>query len=749
MATSSGRHAHRKVILETDGFPVRSRASAKSDGIGELDTGTPVLILSASPKARRSPHGGVGIIRSLGRLGIAVYTVDSDPRGPASYSRYLRGRFIFDLATAGPEATVEYLLEVGKRLGSRAVLVPTWDDMAVLVSDHFDVLSPWFAYPQQPGGLAQSLASKKEMAGLAKRHAIPAPEASFPTNVEDVIDFAATATFPVMLKGISGNRLLERAGRKMVIVDGPDELVSLYREMEDPADPNLMLQEYIPGGDDVVWMFNGYFNNDSDCLLGFTGRKLRQTPVYTGSTSLGICVQNDEVDQTTRRWMKELGYRGVLDIGYRFDARDGRYKVLDVNPRIGGTFRLFVGHNGMDVARALYLDMTGQPVPVSSLVEGRKWMDERDLNSCLQYRRDHRLTVSQWATSLKGVQETVYIARDDLVPFWKVASYVFRQAIGRSIRRAKGVGRLPSSNRASSTQKPTLEPSARSGTRLQERVTQEFESTAEDWRTIYEEESVYARIHRERQATALDWIDGLGLPEGTPVLEIGCGAGLTAVALAGRGLNVTAIDAAPAMIKLTEQLARDRHVDDRLTLSVADAHDLPAEDGSYGLVVGLGVLPWLHTPDRALAEMARVVRPGGYILVNVDNLFRLHYLLDPRLNPAFGSVRRSMGRRLRSIGILRSAAPASVRLESIRRFDSALARLGLDKVRGVTMGFGPFTFWTRPILSESSGVRLHRTLQRAADRRVPLVRGIGAQYLVLARKADGGGPDSGRTPGSP
>ena len=206
----------------------------------------------------------------------------------------------------------------------------------------------------------------------------------------------------------------------------------------------------------------------------------------------------------------------------------------------------------MDVARALYLDMTGQPVPASRLIEGRKWMDERDLDSCLQYRRDHRLTISQWATSLKGVQETVYIARDDLLPFWKVVSYRLRQALGRPIRRAMGVASGSSSNRASSTHEPPLAPSVRFGLRLQEQVTQEFELTAEDWRTIYEEESVYALIHRERQTIALDWIDGLGLPEGTPVLEVGCGAGLTAVALAGRGLNVTAIDAAPAMIELTE-----------------------------------------------------------------------------------------------------------------------------------------------------------------------------------------------------
>jgi D-aspartate ligase len=710
--------------------------------IGDIDTSTPVLVLSASPEAHRAGHGGVGIVRSLGRLGVPVYVVDSDPRGPASYSKYLRGRFVFDLATADPDATVEYLLEVGRRIGSRAVLIPMWDDMAVLVSDHFEALSERFVIPQQPDGLARSLASKKEMCLLARRHSISAPEARFPSSVEEVRSFADTATFPVMLKGIAGNRLLERTGRKMVIVDRPDELVRLYLEMEDPTDPNLMLQEYIPGGDDAVWMFNGYFDHESDCLVGFTGRKLRQTPVYTGSTSLGICLKNDTVDETTRQWMKQLGYRGILDIGYRYDARDGQYKVLDVNPRIGGTFRLFVARNGMDVARALYLDMTGQPVPVTDLIEGRKWMDEQDVISCLQYRRDHRLTLLQWAASLKGVRETIYFARDDLAPFWRAWSYALGRALGpvrRSLRSAK----------ASRTPARTNERTVRSGARWQEQVDRHFESAAMDWKTIYEEQTVYGLIHQERRATALDWINGLALPDGAAVLEIGCGAGLTSVALAECGLNVTAIDSAPAMIQLTDQLARDRDLGGRIRTLVADTHDLPFPDGSFSLVLALGVLPWLHAPDQALEEMARVVRPGGYVLATVDNVLRLHYLLDPLLNPALGSIRRSLGSGLRRIGVLNSQAPTPVRLDSTRRLDAVMTRLGLDKVRSTTIGFGPFTFWRRSVLSEPKGMRLHRTFQGVARRGIPLVRSTGAQYLVLARKAHATGPEPGRTAGRP
>src|SRR5262249_49454806 len=153
-------------------------------------------------------------------------------------------------------------------------------------------------------------------------------------------------------------------------------LLAKYDALEDPDEANLMLQEYIPGGDDTVWMFNGYFDARSECLLGITGKKLRQHPVGRGSTSPGIFLPHPTRQGQTRALMKAVGYRGILDIGYRYDARDGRYKVLDVNPRIGATFRLFVADNGLDVVRALYLDLTGQPVLAGGALDGRRWLVE-------------------------------------------------------------------------------------------------------------------------------------------------------------------------------------------------------------------------------------------------------------------------------------------------------------------------------------------------------------------------------------
>ena len=374
-------------------------------------TSAPVLVLGAHY------HGSLGIIRSLGELGITVYGTYSDRRGPAAYSKFCKHAFEWRYPCGSDQESVQWLLNIADEIGPPSILIPTWDETAVFVAENYRELSRRFIYAQQDADLVRNLVNKKQMYSLAKKCGVPTAEITLPKSVAEVEEFAYSAKFPVMLKANDGNRLKRRVNRKMAIVKTARELIDLYLEMEDPESPDLMLQEYIPAQTGADWMFNGYFNADSECLLGFTGQKLRQTPIYTGMTSLGICRNNSTVIKRTTDWMKQLGYKGILDIGYRYDHRDGEYKVLDVNPRIGATFRLFLGQDNLDVARALYLDMTGQPVPRSVCREGRKWMVELDFKSCLDYRRDGKLTLRGWWKSLRGVEEFGYFRRDDMRPF--------------------------------------------------------------------------------------------------------------------------------------------------------------------------------------------------------------------------------------------------------------------------------------------------------------------------------------------
>lgn len=377
-----------------------------------IDATTPVVVL------KLEHYGALGIVRSLGRLGIPVCGVDGNPYAPAFSSRYCAGKFLWDADHAPQSETFNYLCEVGNKIGRRAILIPTSDETTMFVAEHAEGLREWFIVPYLPADLVHTLCNKEEMFLLAKRLGIATAETIFPRSRTDVLNALEQIAFPLMLKGIDGGRLESRTGKKMVIVHNEQELLEQYDAMEDPESPNLMLQEYIPGGDDSVWMFNGYFDRHSECLFGLTGKKIRQNPVYTGMTSLGICLSNERVFETTKEFMKAIGYQGILDIGYRYDRRDGSYKVLDVNPRIGATFRLFVGQQGMDVVRALYLDLTGQPVFQDALCEGRKWIvEDKDLKSSYQYFRDGTLTIGTWLLSFRGIKEAGYYASDDIAPF--------------------------------------------------------------------------------------------------------------------------------------------------------------------------------------------------------------------------------------------------------------------------------------------------------------------------------------------
>jgi predicted ATP-grasp superfamily ATP-dependent carboligase len=205
---------------------------------------------------------------------------------------------------------------------------------------------------------------------------------------------------------------------RVLIANDIDELTAGYRQMETPGVANVMLQEYVPGTPETVWMFNGYFDDRSECKVGFTGRKIRQSPPYTGATTLGVCLTNQTVQEVTERFMRSIGYQGILDIGYRFDERDGEYKLLDVNPRIGGTFRLFVGDNGIDVLRAMHLDLTGREVPATELPDGRRWIVEPlDVTSSIVYRRRGDIRLGEWLRSFRGVREGAWWALDDPLPF--------------------------------------------------------------------------------------------------------------------------------------------------------------------------------------------------------------------------------------------------------------------------------------------------------------------------------------------
>ena len=605
-----------------------------------IDHCTPVVLLPGG-----QGHGATCIARSLGRLGVPVYSVEGARGGLASFSCYCKRQFVWNDKLLAAQR-VQFLQQASQQISQPSILLATTDDTAAFVAENADALQEWFIFPKVNPYLVHSLCDKKEMYHLANKLGIATPKATFPTSRWDVLEFLETAAFPIMLKGIDGNRLAERSGHRMYIVGSKSELLKRYDSVEDPEHPNLMLQEYIPGNDDAVCGLEGYFNEFSDCAFAVTGRKLRQWPAYQGVTTLGICLKNEVIEKITNGFMKAIGYRGILDIGYRYDVRDGLYKVLDVNPRIGCTFRLFAAENGMDVARALYLDLTGQPVVMGAVREGRKWVvEDLDMLSSLRYMLDRKLTLIEWLRSFRGVQESAYFAADDPLPFvamclkrgkdllWRICLKLTRRrprvdplgTHGRQIGvpimipvktylRLRGYSRLPIVRWLLA---PFLIPGKPNLLRRLDRALMRL--CPGDIRLRHEFNRWAENGFGESMGLDHLWlaeriIPKMNLSSGDRILDLGCGDGWACRFIAehsGVG-HVVGLDVSDEMVRRAR--VKSTH-GENLAFVCASAEHIPYPDEAFTRVLSISAFYYFEHPETVLTELLRVVAPGGRLFL--------------------------------------------------------------------------------------------------------------------------------------
>lgn len=392
-------------------------------------------------------HGGLGAIRSLGRLGVPVYGVHDKRWAPAAGSRYLHGRWCWqppadDLAdirdthsiddTQDAERLQAGLIMLAQRIGRRAVLIATDDAGALFLAEHGAALRQWYLFPDPPRDLPRRLADQYSLHRTCRELGVPSVARALPGSLAEAEEFAEQVGYPLIAK-FAGRRRPGRGSRPpgSTVLTSRDDLVRSYLAGAGPLTAEVLLQEHLPRCPSQDYFFHGYCDADSRCRPGFVGIKERSYPAHTGLTSLGRWVDNDQLHTQATELVAQLGYQGILDLDYRWDPRHEQYKLLNFTPRLGSQFRLFQDDAGIDVVVAAHLDLTGRPIPPGSQLAGRRFLVENyDPIAALGYRRNGELSLLWWLMSLRLVDEMAWYARDDLAPFGLMCLRMGWQAMG-------------------------------------------------------------------------------------------------------------------------------------------------------------------------------------------------------------------------------------------------------------------------------------------------------------------------------
>lgn len=361
----------------------------------------------------------LSVTRALGRAGIAVTVLDDGMSDcPINHSRYCREFVPVERWAADIQERWLAWLQ-SSRAG--AVVVPAGDDGVELVARHRPELVAAGHLPVEGDDIASlAMLDKEATYAIAATAGIRAPRSVVVRSVEDLQAALATMDFPCAYKASQAHhfrRLLSLLPPDMPAKGGlatdaatMEELLVPVLELGFP----MMLSEYVPGPGDDFYFYNTYLDERAEPLFQITTRKLRQTAGGFGNGTLHLTEWNAEVAAAGLAFARAAGVRGLANVEFKRDQRDGRFTLIECNVRPTMANDLIL-RSGIDLTLIAYDRAVGRPVAQMDHVrEGvRLWDPVEDWKVFRQGRRDGELTTAAWLRSVAHpVHLRVFDVRD-------------------------------------------------------------------------------------------------------------------------------------------------------------------------------------------------------------------------------------------------------------------------------------------------------------------------------------------------
>ena len=416
----------------------RARATRDFESVGRPDVQRRLAAIAPVVVAPVSTGIGLGILRDLGRLGIPLIALDSEPAAIGLASRYALPCLCHD-PRYEEEAFVEDLERLGAMLPQRAVVFPAYDDNVWTLSRHAERLERYYHVPLARWDAMQRLADKEQQMKAAWNVGVDTPKTYFVHGPDDLEAAAAAVPFPALFKPLRHQEMRRRFGTKVIVTPTAESLAGAYETARECGP--LMLQEIVPGDDRDFYTFGAYHDASSRALGVFVSRKVRQHPRDFGESRIAESCWVDDVADDALRLLAELSFHGVSGTEFKRDPRDGRLKLMEVNARHWLHHSLATAA-GVNLSLIAYCDALGRPIEGGTQVDGVRWLDfPRETRDSLVELVRRKLSVRDLVSGLRSVRVDATFSFDDPVPAFEELATVAALQVERDLAKLSRIRR--------------------------------------------------------------------------------------------------------------------------------------------------------------------------------------------------------------------------------------------------------------------------------------------------------------------
>ncbi len=378
-------------------------------------------------------ENGLGVVRALGRQGVPVIAVDDTVDRFYTETRYARRIACEDFYGIG---LIDLLCELGENLGRGGVLIPTNDMTVALVSQYRHRLETAYRHSLPCARMVDLLMDKEATRKFAEANGFLMPRSFEVTTEEELESYLQEIEPPYVLKPRSPG-LLRYGTKEVVLTKSKDELKQAFRRFSQ-WEAGVVLQEWIPGTDKNLVFALYYFDESTNPLGSFIGRKIRQYVPHCGIGCSAEPWKDDVVAEYGLKFFKEIGYTGFGAIEFKISDRDGKHYLIE--PSIGRPEHLFAlaEANNVNLLHVGYRHMAQLPPPALDEPHScvRYFNLKLDFKAARAYIREDDLTVRGWLRSLCVRKQFAVFAWDDLKPF---LSYCTQSVVRLTIEAAQRV----------------------------------------------------------------------------------------------------------------------------------------------------------------------------------------------------------------------------------------------------------------------------------------------------------------------